>query len=149
MSYEIKILHLDELRAAFKKAPDITAKELEKATKEAGKTILATEKEEVPIKTGQLRRSITLDYHPISVSIYPTVNYALPVHEGTKAHIILPVRASVLAFKKNGKMVFVKRVNHPGSKANKFVERTVQRTENGINNLFQRALDNIIQFLTA
>jgi hypothetical protein len=148
MAYEIKVENLEELRAAFKKAPEITAKELEKATKEAGKTVLATEKQEVPIKTGQLRRSITMDYRPISVSIYPTVKYALPVHEGSKPHIILPVRKTVLAFKKGGKMIFARRVNHPGNKPNKFVERTVSKSESPINAFFSKALDNIINFLT-
>lgn len=149
MPYEIKIENLNELRAAFKKAPDIADKELQQATKEAGKLILATEKEEAPVKTGQLRRSITLDYKPISVSIYPTVNYALPIHEGSKPHIITPKNKSVLAFKKDGKMIFARKVNHPGNKPNKFVERTVNKTESKVNSLFSKALDNIINFLTA
>lgn len=147
MAYEIKIENLKELQDAFKKAPDKVGKELEKATKEAGKDILSIEKEEVPVKTATLKRSITLSYRPISVSIYPTVKYALPVHEGSRPHVILPVRKQVLAFKKNGKMVFARRVNHPGSKGNKFVERTVSRAQGGVSKLFERALDNIINFL--
>ena len=146
--YEIKIENLNELRAAFKKASDITDKELQSATKNAGKLILATEKNEVPIKTGQLRRSITLEYRPITATITPTVKYALPVHEGSRPHIITPKRKSVLAFKIGGKMVFARRVNHPGNKPNKFVERTVNRTESPVNALFSKAMDNIINFLT-
>jgi hypothetical protein len=147
MPYEIKVENLEELRAAFKKAPDITAEELESATKEAGKLVLATEKSEVPIKTGALRRSITMDYRPISVSIYPTVKYALPVHEGSSPHVIVPVRKKMLAFRKGGKLIFARRVNHPGNKPNKFVERTISSTESPINRLFTRALENIINFL--
>jgi hypothetical protein len=148
MAYEIKIENLKELQAAFKKAPDKVGKELESATKKAGKDILGIEKEEVPVRTGQLRRSITLSYRPISASIYPAVKYALPVHEGSRPHVILPVRKQVLAFKKGGKMVFTRRVNHPGSKANKFVERTVARAQGGVTRLFETALENIINFLT-
>jgi len=148
MSYEIKIENLDELRAAFEKAPQITANELEKATKNAGKIILATEKSEVPIRTGTLRRSITMDYRPISVSIYPTVKYALPVHEGTQPHVIVPVKKQALVFKKGGKMVFARRINHPGTKPNRFVERTVAKSESPINAFFIKALDNIINYLT-
>jgi len=147
MPYEIKIQNLEELRAAFKKAPETASKELEKATKEAGKQILATEKSEVPIKTGQLRRSITLDYKPISVSIYPTVKYALPVHEGSKPHVIVPTAKKVLRFKVGGQWIYARRVYHPGSKGNKFVERTVSKSENPINKLFDKALENIINFL--
>lgn len=148
MAYEIKIENLNELQAVFKKAPEATDRELQKATKDAGKLILATEKTEVPIKTGQLRRSITLDYRPISVSVYPTVKYALTVHEGAKPHVIIPIRKQVLAFRKNGRVVFAKRVNHPGNKPNKFVERTVDKTESPVNAFFVKALENIINFLT-
>lgn len=144
--YEIQIENLEELRAAFKKAPEIVSKELEKATKDAGKLILATEKSEVPIKTGQLRRSITLEYKPISVSIYPTVKYALPVHDGSKPHVIM-AKGKALVFKKDGKLIFARRVNHPGNKPNPFVERTVSKTESPVNNLFTKALENIINFL--
>jgi len=147
MAYEIKIENLQELRSAFKKAPQLVSKELEKTTKDAGKHILAAEKEEVPIKTGQLRRSITLDYKPISVSIYPTVKYALPLHDGSKAHVITPKTKKVLRFKAGGKWVYARRVNHPGYKGNKFVERTVSRSESPINRLFDKALENIINLL--
>ncbi|RJQ67337.1 MAG: hypothetical protein C4519_24380 [Desulfobacteraceae bacterium] len=147
MAYELKINNLAELQAAFKKSPKIIGKELETATKNAGKLILKTEKEEVPVRTATLKRSITMDYRPISVAIYPTVKYALPVHEGSKPHTITPVRKKVLAFKIGGKKVFARRVNHPGNKPNKFVDRTVSKTDRGVNNLFDKALDAVIKFL--
>jgi hypothetical protein len=148
MAYEIKIENLSELREAFKKSPQIVGRELETATKDAGKLILRIEKEEVPVRTATLKRSITMDYRPISVSIYPTVKYALPVHEGTGPHTITPVRKKVLMFKVGGRKVFAKRVNHPGTKANPFVERTVDRVESPINKIFSEAMDNIINKLT-
>lgn len=148
MPYEIKIEHLDELREAFKRSPKIVGSALEKATKDSGKLILATEKSEVPIKTGQLRRSITLDYRPISVSIYPSVKYALPVHDGQEPHTIVPLTKKVLRFKVGGKWVYARRVYHPGTKGNPFVERTVARSEGGVNSYFDSALDQIINQLT-
>lgn len=148
MPYEIKIQNLDELREAFKKSPEVVGKELEKATKGAGKHILATEKAEVPIKTGTLRRSITMDYRPISVAIYPTVKYALPVHEGSGAHVIFPKTKKVLRFRVGGKWVFARKVNHPGTKANPFVERTVAKADRGVNDYFMTAMDDIINFFT-
>jgi len=142
--YEIRIENLEELKALFKKAPQIVGKELETATKDSAKFILKTEKEEVPVKTAQLKRSITMEYRPISASIYPTVKYALPVHEGSKPHVILPTRKKMLAFKINGKWVFARKVNHPGNKANKFVERTVSKSEGPINKFFEKALETIV-----
>lgn len=149
MPYEIRIENLNELRSLFKKATKIASKELETATKEAGKLILRTEKEEVPVKTAQLKRSITMDYRPISASIYPDVKHALPVHEGSKPHVISPKRKPFLAWKKNGKWIYTtKPVNHPGNKPNKFVERTVNKTANPVNKFFEKALDAIIKALS-
>lgn len=146
--YDIRIENLEELKALFKKAPQIVSKELETATKDSAKFILKTEKEEVPVKTAQLKRSITMEYRPISASIYPTVKYALPVHEGSKPHVILPTRKKLLRFKVNGKWVFARKVKHPGNKANKFVERTVSKSEGPINKFFEKALDSIITALS-
>lgn len=148
MAYEIKIENLAELRRQFEKSPKTVGNELETATKNAGKIILAIEKEQVPVKTATLKRSITMDYRPISVSIYPTVKYALYVHEGTKPHTIVPNRKKVLRFKIGGKWVYAKRVSHPGTKANKFVERKVFLSEGKVNGQFDKALDNIINEFT-
>jgi hypothetical protein len=147
MAYEIKIENLRELQANFKKFPQIADKELQTATKEAGKRILQTEKEEVPVKTATLKRSITFDYRPIQASIFPTVKYALPLHDGSKPHTIVPSKKRVLAFKSGGKMIFTRKVKHPGYKGNRFVERTVKKTSGKVNDLFSKCLDNIIKLL--
>jgi hypothetical protein len=146
--YEIEVKGLDELREAFRKAPQKVGPELERATKDAGKEILGIEKDEVPVKTAALKRSITMDYRPISVSIYPTVKYAYYVHEGTKPHEILPRVKKALRWRSGKSWVFAKRVSHPGTKANPFVERTVRRAESPVNSYFEKALDNIVNFLT-
>jgi len=74
-------------------------------------------------KTGRLARSIThaVDAQPHAVwgRVFSTgdVPYA-GIHEyggQTGAHIILPKKASVLAFVKDGQKVFARKVNHPGS----------------------------------
>lgn len=48
---------------------------------------------------------------------------------GTRPHTIVPVRARALRFywKKVGRIVFFKRVFHPGTRANPFIHRTVNR----------------------
>jgi hypothetical protein len=48
---------------------------------------------------------------------------ALIHHEGTQPHVILPRTAKALAFWPRGAngVVFAKRVNHPGTKANRFL----------------------------
>ena len=52
------------------------------------------------------------------------------VHQGTKPHEILPVRAKALRFRvggMHGRFIFARRVWHPGTKPNPFVKRTVDR----------------------
>lgn len=75
--------------------------------------------------TGALARSIMSRVERLAQSVFGyvfssgDVKYA-GIHEyggHTSPHVIEPKRASVLAFMgKEGKMVFTKRVNHPGSK---------------------------------
>lgn len=76
------------------------------------------------VVTGALRRSIhdvvKEDTHSVTGEVRSSgdVKYA-GIHEfggRTKAHIIEPRKKDALAFMLGGKMVFAKRVNHPGSK---------------------------------
>lgn len=48
---------------------------------------------------------------------------ALIHHEGSRPHVILPRKAKALAFVPRGanRVVFAKRVNHPGSRANPYL----------------------------
>jgi hypothetical protein len=67
------------------------------------------------------------------------------VNFGTVPHIIEAVNANALAFywEKVGDFVFFKRVKHPGTKANPFVERAIDTTERRIEEFVQIALDGI------
>ena len=52
------------------------------------------------------------------------------VHQGTRPHEILPVRAQALRFRVggiHGSFIFARRVWHPGTKPNPFVKRTVDK----------------------
>ncbi len=75
------------------------------------------------VKTGNLRRSINIkvEQSPKQVvgKVFSSgdVKYA-GIHEfggRTGAHEILPRKAEALAFMMGGKMMFAKKVNHPGS----------------------------------
>lgn len=53
--------------------------------------------------------------------------YTLVHHEGSRPHVIMPKKAKVLRFTtKTGKVVFARRVNHPGTKANRFLTRALR-----------------------
>jgi hypothetical protein len=52
---------------------------------------------------------------------------ALIHHEGTRPHLIVPRKAKALAFYPRGgtALVFAKRVNHPGTKPNKYLTENI------------------------
>jgi hypothetical protein len=99
---------------------------------------VAGAKAKVPRKTGHLGRSI-LPGHVDRDSAQVTVNadYASAVEFGTKRHVIVPKKASVLAWpaaesgrrlsgrartgKAKGATAFAARVNHPGTKAQPYL----------------------------
>lgn len=64
---------------------------------------------------------------PIGIIVcdHPAATYVI---HGTKAHIIRPRKASVLAFKPRGggRTVFAKIVHHPGTKPNNFLLRALR-----------------------
>lgn len=75
-----------------------------------------------PVDTGQLRGShragnITIAGNTVSGDVTAEQDYAMPVHEGTKPHVIRPKRAKALTFTLPGAgRVFAKSVNHPGTR---------------------------------
>lgn len=52
--------------------------------------------------------------------------YATWVHEGTTPHVIRPVRAKALRFRWGGQVVFARRVNHPGNRANPWLRNALR-----------------------
>lgn len=54
------------------------------------------------------------------------------VEFGTPPHTISPKTKKALAFKSGGKNVIVKKVNHPGTRPNNFIRRTLRNKLPGI-----------------
>ena len=89
---------------------------------EAANFILTEMEVRVPVDTGELRRSLAIRVEGDKVIIGPNVPYAPYVEFGTRPHEIRPKSpGGTLAFTVNGKPVFAKVVNHPGTKAQPFV----------------------------
>lgn len=96
-------------------------------TVKTGTAIQETAVNNAPRKTGVYQRSIDYDGDK---TITANANYSVDIEYGTNAHTIEPVDKKALAFQKNGKTVFAKKVNHPGTKPNpvmRMAARTVQK----------------------
>jgi hypothetical protein len=139
---EIEVQNLDELKRALRDYPKIAEPIAQKAIN-ATVAILAknTTRAEVPWRTGRLLQSFIPRISRLQVRWTPTARYAIFVHEGTKAHVILPKNKKALFWE--GARHPVKRVNHPGSKPNRFMERIAQKSAPEINKIFLQAYDAI------
>lgn len=104
-------------------------------------------KREAPVKTGQLRKTITSTITPLLSTIKPTVNYAFEVNNGSPARDIKPRRAKVLRFAGKNGQTFAKVVHQKARKANPFVDRTREKVEQPVNNFFLEALQGVINEL--
>lgn len=96
-----------------------------KYLKKRGRLIVKAAKGQVGVRTGALRSSIHMRHlrggRYQYIKIGSPLNYALMHHEGTRPHIIAPVRAQKLVFMKRGRLIRTHLVRHPGTKANKYL----------------------------
>lgn len=87
---------------------------------------------DVPVRTGNLGRTIGEQpqvYTPFHVSggVEATADYAAPVHEGSRPHLIRARRAEALHFFWHGREMFRRSVWHPGTRARPFLRNAAQR----------------------
>ena len=93
--------------------------------KRKGNEILVSARARVGVRTGALRASLHMrhmrDPRGQRIWIGSDLNYALAHHEGTKPHVITPKSGKMLRFVSRGTVVYAHAVNHPGTKANKYL----------------------------
>ena len=142
-SFVVSIPNLPKLQAALASYPSIAAPIIQNAIV-AAQAILAknTNASTVPIRSGYLVQNWGFDIGNLMARWYPKAVYAPYVEFGTAPHVIEVKNASVLANKKTGQF-FGKHVNHPGTRANPFMERIVAAAQPDIETLFGQALDKV------
>lgn len=90
-------------------------------------------REEVGVDTGNLRdrivhRTSSTGGTLVTVIGVQGVPYAVMHHQGTRPHIIRPRRAGGrLVFVIDGRRIFARQVNHPGTEPNPYLHRTLAR----------------------
>lgn len=90
-----------------------------------GSQILVRAKAQAGHKTGMLKASIKMDIARKSygqqMKIGSNLKYAAAHHEGSRPHMITGRRGGNLRFTSGGRVVYARRVMHPGTKANKYL----------------------------
>jgi hypothetical protein len=141
--FKVTIPNLPALQAALADYPVIARPVIQNAIV-ATQALLAkfTTGANVPIRTGYLVQNWGFDVGSLQARWYPKAAYAPFVEFGTAPHVIEAKNARVLANAKTGE-IFGTRVNHPGTKANPFMERIVASAQPEIETLFVTALDAV------
>ena len=90
-----------------------------------GRLIVALAKRQVGVDTGKLKASINMTHERVSrgqqIRIGSSLPYAHMHHEGTQPHIITPKEAGILRFSSGGRVIYTHRVDHPGTRPNRYL----------------------------
>ena len=91
-----------------------------------GRIVMMAAKRQVGVKTGMLRQSIHMrhgvDGRGQYVKVGSNRDYALMHHEGTRPHVITPNTAKVLRFTAGTRVVYTRKVAHPGTRPNRYLK---------------------------
>lgn len=99
-----------------------------------GEKVVAGAKRQVGVKTGKLRESIYMEHNRDVKGQYlkigSNVKYAYAHHEGTKPHIITPTAShKTLRFSVGTRIIYTRRVMHPGTRPNRFLKDSLKLIE--------------------
>lgn len=84
VNVNVQIKNIDEIKAAFKLAPALMAKELDKAIAKSIFAIQGSSMMNTPVDTGRLRASHQTMFQPLRGLLDVTAYYGVFVHEGTR-----------------------------------------------------------------
>lgn len=144
MQFSVNINNLAELTAAFQRAPLVAEGTLQQAILQTPEILAAyTVPPIVPYRTGQLSLTFFSRIDGLTAMWGPTVDYAAAVEFGTGPHDIVPKNKKALFWP--GARHPVKRVHHPGSAPNPYMERIIANASAPINALFEEALQVIVE----
>jgi HK97 gp10 family phage protein len=144
---ELKIEKLPEIKKLFKQYPQIISERMDVAVQRAGLMIERSAKRFAPVNKqsggGNLRQSIRSFRTGLAKAVVMSgANYSVYVHEGTRPHIIRPVRKKGLANIRTGQY-FGKIVHHPGTRANPFLQKAIDSESQYIQSEFAKVIDNL------
>ena len=116
---------ISRLAAALKQASQESGVTTQEVLVQSANHILAEMEAKTPVKTGNLRQSLGIKVGNDRVTIGPNLTqapYGGYVEFGTKPHEIRPKKGKYLVFTIGGKKIFTKKVNHPGTQAQPYIQ---------------------------
>jgi len=158
MEIKLTLQNGKELLKTFKAAPAIAAKEYRDSLERIAANVVMLAQKNAPVNKGEgggkrgyggnLRQSIRyFPYGNTGFMVRVGAEYGVYVDQGTKPHVILPRTKPYLAFQINGRWIYTKRVNHPGTKPTFFFTNAVKATEPYANAEMGKAMDRVLNQL--
>lgn len=96
-----------------------------------GLEILIGAKAMAPVRTGNLKRSISMRQglrgRVQYVEVGANTKYAYDVHEGTRRHTITARTGRLMRFNVGGRIVYARKVTHPGSRPKPYLTVPMNR----------------------
>ena len=152
MVLSITLENADKLLATFAKAPAIAMEEYGKSLLAIALKVVSEAQHNSPVGKymggGNLRQSIKYRPYGTGYVVWVNAQYGVFVDQGTKPHVILPRIKKVLAFQKDGRWIFAKRVNHPGTKATYFFTKAVEAGQTFGNAEMTSAMERVLNRIT-
>lgn len=103
-------------------------------TVKTGLKIEETAKETAPVDSGNYRSEINYDG---ANEVIAQANYSTDIEYGTAPHEIRPNEQTALRFTKDGKEIFAKKVNHPGTRPNPVMRNAAAKVQKEIPQIWQ------------
>lgn len=151
ITYSVSIPQLPQLQAAFRQAPETTARSVTAAINRSLVGYQATAKQLAPVDSGRLRSSIqirpaTRRGNTIEGSVGTATQYAEYMERGTgiygpSGQPIRPRRAKMLVWRSNGQWHFAKEVR--GVRPRWYMRGSLQQNQGRTIGYFQQALDEV------
>lgn len=132
-----------DISHSFDKVPEAGAEVVEYALKLTATELWGQIAREAPVDHGRLAGSFLIEQQsPLRWMIYTLVEYALNVYHGTPPHTIFPVNAKALYWP--GAPHPVKKVNHPGTAGNLFLDRAIENTATRVDDFAVIAINEVM-----
>lgn len=148
MPYDIEIIGLEEMQRKFSESPKIVGEVLSDATIEAGKSIFRQAVKEAPHNTGNMQRTMHMEFTPIQVEVKPTAHYAHGVEFGTQPHVVPYSEIAPWAIKKGlNPWAVINSIKKKGTRANPFMGRTRGLVEGLVQGIYAKALETITNLM--
>ena len=146
--FTVDIPNLNELVAAFQRAPEIFMAEFAKAFLSVKIALAENTKANTPYDQGYLGNPANWGFtpEPLKATWFPTATYAPDVQFGTAPHFVSAATIAVWAGRKGlNPYAVAKSIAKKGTRAQPFMQDIADAATPRITEVFAQALDNITQ----